>query len=214
MPNRLAFDKRIYLKAARQIFSQAQFADLLSNNEMTLDADNNKIVSSSWSDDFVENLISSWWVHIADDFAMDIVAAKSLNMRTIWVNELVHGKIQKIEHSSVAKSSRTVQDLVKEVSQSTVVEMQMGAEDYLAQSLEAEFVDAVVHQFADLRDVIYGWNEKPALSPEKTKNNDLETNAADFEFVTIENPETKPSSPVPVKNDAKNSSFARFVGQS
>jgi len=142
---------------------------LIPNNEMTLDADNNKIVSSSWSDDFVENLICSWWVHIGDDFVKDIVAAKSLNMRTIWVKELVQGKIQTIEHSSVAKNSRTVQDLVKEVSQSTVVEMQVGAEDYLAQSLEAEFADAVVHQFADLRDVIYGWHEKPALSPEKTK---------------------------------------------
>lgn len=163
-------DKRIYLQAAREILPDAQFADLLG------DASN----GVSWTDDFLENLIGPWWVHVGDDFVKDIVAAKELNMRSIWVRELVAQPAVSTPHESVATlQQRTVQDLVKDVSGLKVIEMAVGAEDYLAQSLQEEFADAVLDKFSDLRQVLFQWHQEGmglenyhvlALSPRDDRN--------------------------------------------
>ena len=178
-------DKRIYLEAARQVLSEPRFADLLPmDDEMVSEGQQHQENSpqtinqndpSTWSDEFVEDLLGPYWIHIGDDFTKDIVAAKSLNMRTIWVKELVKGKIQKMEQSDMSNkqgSGKTVEDLVKEVSEAKVIQMEVGAEDYLAQALESEFADAVIDRFADLKDVLFGWNYE-ALTAEKQRDDFL-----------------------------------------
>ena len=64
------------------------------------------------------------------------MAAKSLNMRSIWARELVMDKLKK-PTPQVAESNRTVEELVKEVSEMQVVKMQLGAGDYLTSGLSA-----------------------------------------------------------------------------
>ena len=147
-------DKRIYLQAFREILLDEEFHKVMGLEFESAHSD-------SVTDGALEDVIGPWWVHVGDDFVKDIVAAKSLNMRSIWVKELVHGKVQKVDTSSLERSQepqRTVEDLVKEVSSMKVVEMEIGAEDFLAQSLQSEFADAVVDRFADLAEVIVEWH--------------------------------------------------------
>ena len=150
-------DKRIYVHAARQVLSDSDFHDLYGSDESS-DGD-----ALTWSDSTIEDMIGPWWVHVGDDFVKDIVAAKSLNMRSIWVKELIQGRVQKIQTASLQSTSsaknRSLDDLVKEISQMEVLEMEVGASDYLAQSLQSEFADAVIDRFADLRQIIADWHE-------------------------------------------------------
>jgi putative hydrolase of the HAD superfamily len=107
-----------------------------------------------------EEQVGPWWVHIGDDFIKDIVAAKGMGMRTIWCRELVKGNSEAEASSSAPSSSRTVEDLIKKVASMKVVEMQVGADDYLADSFREEFADGVVDRFADLALVLEGWHKE------------------------------------------------------
>ncbi|KAL7575007.1 hypothetical protein ACA910_010824 [Epithemia clementina (nom. ined.)] len=164
-------DKRIYLQAAREVLSDTQLLDLLNVPvERRVDiggGGSNAGDALTLSYDAIEDILGPWWVHVGDDFVKDIVAAKSLNMRSIWVKELVQEKVQNVTAASISTSSmakqRTVEDLVKEVAQMKEVEMEVGAEDFLAQSLQSEFADAVVDRFADLSQVIRTWHEEAAI---------------------------------------------------
>jgi len=163
-------DRRIYLEAARQVLSRAELADLLPNHQTTVEAtssgENVQLTTATLSDDALEEVIGPWWVHVGDDFVKDIVAAKALSMRTIWVKELIQGKVQKVDATVQTNGSnaRTVQDFVKDISseaeQEGIVKMQVGAEDYLAQSLEAEFADAAISRFAELELVLERWQQE------------------------------------------------------
>jgi hypothetical protein len=135
-------------------------------------------VTENASSDKLEEILGPFWVHIGDDFVKDIVAAKSLNMRSIWVRELLvdnnSSKHQQqvllpsqltttaatsTEDKGIAtKNKRTVEGLVKEVSSMKVVKMQIGAGDYLAVGLQQEFVDATVDKFSELSDILSRWH--------------------------------------------------------
>jgi ribosomal protein L40E len=114
----------------------------------------------------VEDLIGPWWVHIGDDFIKDVVASKSLKMRSVWCRELV-GKetlpsrsFLSLQSTSVSTSTRTVEDLVREVSEMKVVRMEVGSDDYLADAVRREFADAVVDRFADLVPLLRSWHDE------------------------------------------------------
>jgi ribosomal protein L40E len=50
--------------------------------------------------------------------------------------------------------------LVKQVAEMKVIRMQVGADDYLADSFQNEFADATVDRFQDLGNLLSGWNEE------------------------------------------------------
>lgn len=105
-----------------------------------------------------EDQVGPWWVHVGDDFVKDIVAAREMGMRTVWTREFVKQKSPKASQKK-SSSNRSVQEFVQQVSSMKVVTMQVGAEDYLANSLQEDFADTVIDSFADLADVLKEWHE-------------------------------------------------------
>jgi hypothetical protein len=138
-------DNRVYLEAIRHVVSHPSFQDLGRK--------------SSDSDEQLEYSVGPYWVHIGDDFSKDIVPAKGLNMRTIWAQELIREKLQETR-LEIAKQeeSRKVEDFVKELSEKQVIEMSIGAGDYLADAVTREFVDRVADEFDHLSDILWTWH--------------------------------------------------------
>mmetsp|Transcript_17951 Transcript_17951/g.24865 ORF Transcript_17951/g.24865 Transcript_17951/m.24865 type:complete len:160 (+) Transcript_17951:100-579(+) len=84
-------------------------------------------------------------------------------MRTIWARELILDKLKansELVDDKPATSERTVQDLVKDLAEKRVLEMSVGADDYLANAMQKEFADAIVDRFEHLSDVIFGWHKE------------------------------------------------------
>ena len=137
-------DKRVYLEAIRQVASHPAAAGLLD------------------MDDTMDVEAGPFWVHVGDDFVKDIVAAKDLKMRTVWATELVQKTTNNTSNNS--KSSRKkdddgdVKDFVKRISDQRIVEMAIGADNYLADSFTREFVDAVTEEFHELCEIISKWH--------------------------------------------------------
>ena len=151
-------DKRVYMEAIRTVASHPSFQDLQ--------------VSDLESEEELENSVGPYWVHIGDDFVKDIVAAKSLKMRSIWATELIRDKLSpKDTKPNVAEKTRDVKEFVKEIAQKPVVEMTIGADAYLADSMIHEFVDAVAEEFHDLSEILMEWhqegNEASLSTPEE-----------------------------------------------
>jgi FMN phosphatase YigB (HAD superfamily) len=141
-------DKRVYMAAIKEVAVHPYVKDIFDDDTILED------------EDLLEQSVGPWWVHIGDDFLKDIVAAKDLGMRSIWAKELVQ---EKVEKETVPKEpKKSVEDFVKEVSnklaENNVVEMAVGAEDYLAESLEAEFADATVYTFAEVGKTLVAWH--------------------------------------------------------
>ena len=151
-------NKRIYLQAvALAIQQHPSLHDLVPDP-----------LSVEWTDDQLEELVGPWWVHIGDDFVKDIVASKSLNMRSIWTKELLVDKIPVHAESLEKKPSPqcTVEELMQLVNEKNVVEMPIGADNYLADALQQEFADAVVGQLRDVVGIIQQW-QSDALPTQK-----------------------------------------------
>jgi len=155
-------DKRVYLRGVARALQHPSLQDISPINYSL----NESVGSKRLTEEALEDLVGPWWVHIGDDFVKDCVAAKNLNMRTIWARELVREKNVKEEAWKTAaessKQKRTVEELVKEVAELEVIEMQVGADNYLANSLEAEFADAVADEFRDVASILQKWQEEAA----------------------------------------------------
>lgn len=132
---------------------------------------NNDAENSIDYDNFIESLIGPWWVHIGDDFGKDIVAAKNLNMRTIWSRELVKSSSQNnaeiqstvSKQEKVAIGSNNDDDDTKNVpfgNGITKSVMEVGSDDYLLDSIQREFCDAVTDQFVDISSIVHQWNQE------------------------------------------------------
>ena len=120
--------------------------------------------------------VGPWWVHVGDDFFKDVVAAKEFKMRTVWSRELIIGRGNnnnnnpaddgKSSGSSGSNpkeegSSRTVGDLASDVAKSDgVLTMAIGESEFLKESLQEEFCDAILDRFDDLGDLLLGWYEE------------------------------------------------------
>jgi FMN phosphatase YigB (HAD superfamily) len=141
-------DKRVYLEAVRQVASHPSARDLPS----VLDMDGGDFEAGPY------------WVHVGDDFVKDIVAAKDLKMRTVWATELVRESLEaKLSTDDTSRKASSgdngdVKDFVKRISEKTVVELSIGADNYLADSFTEEFVDAVTEEFHHLGAVITKWH--------------------------------------------------------
>lgn len=149
-------DKRVYLQAVRHIV-EAQFPQF-----------SNELVGSNDDEAALEDSIGPYWCHVGDDFLKDIVAAKNMNMRTIWAIELVRDKLfEKAEvppssSSSNADEAMDVGEFMKKISAQKVITMGIGADDYLTASLTGEFVDAVAESFADIGRILSEWHNAVA----------------------------------------------------
>lgn len=150
-------DKRVYLSAIAQVIEHPHLQDLVDPNQPH------------------DEVVGPWWVHIGDDFVKDVVAAKELGMRSVWSRELVLGKLQakQATDNTQSGSTRSVEDLVKEVSKMKIVRMQVGSDDYLVDSFQREFADAVIDRFADLAGLLHDWHGE-ALAARQQSNKSVE----------------------------------------
>lgn len=165
-------DKRVYLEAVRQVASHPSAKHLPSIKDIM--------------DDDGDFEVGPYWVHVGDDFVKDIVAAKDLKMRTVWATELVRDKLQaKVvstdNNDSTKKSASSgddsdVKDFVKRISEKTVVELSIGADNYLADSFTEDFVDAVTEEFHHLSVVITEWHAEGLSSAKEEGGSSSETN--------------------------------------
>jgi FMN phosphatase YigB (HAD superfamily) len=111
--------------------------NIATGTYVKLDSD---ATSLSWKDleedavDAFADSVGPWWVHVGDDFFKDVVASKEFRMRTIWSRELIGG----------SKNSSA----------------NIGSSDFLAETLQDEFCDAILDQFSDLSGLLINWNEE------------------------------------------------------
>jgi FMN phosphatase YigB (HAD superfamily) len=147
-------DKRVYLQAIRQAITLRPdiFSDLLPMDDVG-DFDNGTL----------ENIVGPYWCHIGDDFLKDIVAAKDMNMRTIFAVGLIKDKLLADEPKS-GDSEMDMAEFLKKVSSQTIVTLGIGADDYLANALHGEFVDEVAHDFSDIGKILLEWHKEAADS--------------------------------------------------
>lgn len=141
-------DRRVYLEAVRQVQSHPSMANILQN----LPED----------EDDIE--IGPYWVHVGDDFVKDIVAAKDLKMRTVWATQLVKEKLKPQCESPTRKvegrNSDTMKEFMERVSEKPIIQMSIGADDYLMDAFTDEFVDAITEEFHHLSDVVERWHKE------------------------------------------------------
>jgi hypothetical protein len=149
-------NKRIYLQAAREVFQKFPivFDDMTTPITMMM------MTEEELSDDQIEDLIGPWWIHIGDDFMKDIVASNSLKMRNIWTRELCKPKqdVNASPSQQQEKSSqRTVDELMQVVNEKKIVEMSIGADTYLADTMSYEFATAIVEELRDVVHILQKW---------------------------------------------------------
>jgi len=155
-------DVRIYNAAIMQVVSKPQVHDIFG------DLDLNDLSSSI---DLVQDRIGPWWVHIGDDFVKDVVAAKDIKMRSIWCRELINipspPPAPKIQNALGDESN-----LIKAISENKVLEMTIGSDDFLLDSIQNEFADAIVDNFIDLLSVLQQWQQDSAKSKPQSPSED------------------------------------------
>lgn len=206
-PNRKIYETAVHqvsqMESVRDIFAAG--ADAAGADAADADAGD---TTNDLTSDIMEDLVGSWWIHIGDHFMKDIVAAKSMNMRTIWARELVMtDELQQKVTQAKAKQmeEKELTTFVKKISSMKTIEMNIGADDFLKDSVEREFADAIVYQFDHLYDVLYQW-QKEALM---IKNEKIGVDAEEKDIITMS------SSPVgqPVlPNTAKQMKFCVHCG--
>ena len=118
--------------------------------------------------DLLENALGPWWVHVGDDFMKDIVAARELGMRTVWCRELVlkpagsqdekELAARQLNNDDDVRKKRDVADFVKELAAMKVVEMSIGADEFLADSIHREFADEIIDEFGLIGELLRDWH--------------------------------------------------------
>jgi len=172
-------DKRMYVTAINIVTEHPHVQDIFGP------------IQSRLSEDMIEDIMGPWWVHIGDDFIKDVVPAKELKMRSIWARELILPKTE--VKSEVERPKKSMEEFVKEVADKKVIEMSVGADDYLVDSIRSEFADAVVDNFGELSDVLLEWQQRAFRRP-YARNMNGEVMEAEAEMVaTVEVSSAKPA---------------------
>jgi FMN phosphatase YigB (HAD superfamily)/ribosomal protein L40E len=185
-------DKRVYVEAINQAIEHPFVQDIFGPFKENL------------SEEEVEDMIGPWWVHIGDDFIKDVVPAKELKMRSIWARELIAKPNEPVTKVDPKKS---LEEFVKQVSEKKVIEMTIGADDYLVDSIRSEFADAVVDTFAELGDVLADWQETALRSRVNDGSSAAETENVEVMVVSPKPPAKEPI----VVNDEANK-FCMYCG--
>lgn len=171
-------DKRMYVEAINQAIEHPFVQDIFGPFKESL------------TEEEVEDMIGPWWVHIGDDFIKDVVPAKELKMRSIWARELIAKPNQPAKE---AKPKKSMEEFVKQVSEKKVIEMTIGADDYLLDSIRSEFADAVVDTFGELGDVLTDWQQTALSFTGKDGNSAAETQSVDTMVVSPKAPAKEPT---------------------
>ncbi|CAJ1960061.1 unnamed protein product [Cylindrotheca closterium] len=167
-------DRRVFLDAVRYVVSHPDFQDLGR--------------TASDNEDDLEDVVGPYWVHIGDDFSKDIVAAKSMRMRSIWAQELIRDKLPKTSIEQDEGRSLNLEDFVRKVSEKEVIEMSIGADNYLADAMTQEFADSVATTFSGVSEILSSWHRE-ALADEKKMDAALEVIMPDTSISpSVENP--------------------------
>lgn len=195
-------DKRVYLRGVARALQHPSLRDISPINDSIGSGAGKRL-----TDEAIEDLVGPWWVHIGDDFVKDCVAAKNLKMRTIWARELVRDKVVTEDAWKTAAESseqeRTVEELVKEVAELEVVEMQVGADNYLANSMQAEFADAVADEFREVANILRRWQEEAAAAPAVSTVGTSEILRESGDLLEIAAPAEKQPAERPESNETK-----------
>lgn len=152
-------DARVYERAIEQVrqLQQRQAGDT------TID-------SPSTDDETADIAGRPWWIHVGDDFVKDIVAAKTMGMRSIWARELVLDQLRKKQAEQQQQQQvppRDYEAFLRETAGQAVIQMKaLGADDYLADGLEQDFADATVDTFVEVVDTIVQWHEEFLIEKE------------------------------------------------
>lgn len=86
-------------------------------------------------------------------------------MRTIFALGLIKDKLlADADKTSSGDTKMDMTEFMKQVSSQTVVTLGIGADDYLANSLHGEFVDAVADDFSDIGKILLEWHTEAANS--------------------------------------------------
>jgi FMN hydrolase / 5-amino-6-(5-phospho-D-ribitylamino)uracil phosphatase len=149
-------DRRVYQAAVKHVLEQHPWL----RDKISLWAND-----GDDGDDGDIDAVGPWWVHVGDDFVKDVVAAKDLGMRTIWSRELLMNTLQLERKKEQTSRTRDVETFVKEISAMEVIQMQIGADDYLLESLQKEFADEIVDRFVDVAQTIDRWQTEAADPP-------------------------------------------------
>lgn len=208
-------DKRVFLRAVSQMMDHPALTDVWSSmNEHGSEKDHEDL------EKMAEDVIGPWWIHIGDDFVKDVVASKSLSMRSVWSRELVLHKFQNEETAPVVSATgekeKSVEDLVKQVSEMKVVRMQVGADDYLADSLQQEFADAVIDRFEELGNLLHDWHRAalPETSDGATGTSTIPAGVTSFATDRISET-SRPTSTIddrPTETSSRTTKFCMFCG--
>ena len=148
-------DKDVYLAAIPQFATHPSLQSIFTH-------DNHQLFEED--PDQILDLIGPWWVHIGDDFLKDIVAAHSLNIRTIWCRELILEKLMaRMNHdnndNNNDNNNKDVSEFMKQVAQNgNQLTMSIGTQDFLTESIHTEFADAIIDQFQDIPSILSQWN--------------------------------------------------------
>ena len=150
-------DKRVYNAAIEKMISKPQLKDVFDKVK-------------EWDDDLVNDAMGPWWVHIGDNFIKDIVAAKDMKMRSIWCRELIieeeelgtkrDDQNKDTQMTTQKEKSRDVSDLMKDLAEMKVVTMSIGTDDFLLDSIQQEFADAIVDEFRDISITLARWHNE------------------------------------------------------
>lgn len=163
-------DKRMYVEAMNIVTEHPHVQDIFGP------------IQSTMSEEAIEDIMGPWWVHVGDDFIRDVVPAKDLKMRSIWARELILSKTK--AKAEVEKPKKSMEEFVKEVADNKVIEMAVGADDYLVDSIRSEFADAVVDSFGELSEVLSEWQQN-ALRLADVGSTNGEAVEAEAEMVAV-----------------------------
>ena len=164
-------DARVYLKAAEELLENPRLEDVFIEAMGACKMLDDAVEKT----DLLESAIGPWWIHIGDDFMKDIVAARELGIRAVWSRELVRTSPANAEEKESATKQlnngrdgttrdgkqakkRSVADLVQELATMKVVEMSIGADEFLADSIHREFADEIVDDFARIAHLLHEWH--------------------------------------------------------
>ena len=158
-------DRRVYDAALKHVYLsqdlQHIFYDVENDSDDDIDCD------------ALFEKIRNKWIHVGDDFVKDIVGSSELKMRTVWSRELVMDKLQQQSNEQAATkqsnddtTNREEREnlLMKKISEEKIVKMTIGSEDFLADSIQSEFADAIVDEFLDVGRILQEWHEEGLAS--------------------------------------------------
>ena len=175
-------DRRVYDAALLHVYSNEELRHVFHTRDVSSNQIDFGIDVDDVDCDALFSIMQDKWIHIGDDFLKDIVGAKELKMRSVWCTELVKDKLQ-LNNSSTTmndQSDKTKQNesnvkesqLKKALEEKKVINMIIGSEDFLLDSIQAEFADEIVHEFIDVAKVLTDWHLE-GLSSLENQDNDL-----------------------------------------